>query len=43
MKFNNNNVQAANSKKHLRLVLESKPDFNEHVNNKIDKCNKSNP
>ena len=23
------------------LVLDSKPDFNEHVNNKINKCNKS--
>ena len=39
--FNNNNVQSANSQKHLGLVLDSKLDFNEHVNNKINKCNKS--
>ena len=37
--FNNNDVQLANSQKHLGLVLDSKLDFNEHVNNKIYKCN----
>ena len=41
LKFNNNDVQSANSQKHLGLVLDSKLDFNEHVNNKINKC--SNP
>ena len=37
--FNNNDVQLANSQKHLGLVLDSKLDFNEHVNNKIYRCN----
>ena len=41
LKFNNNDVQSANSQKHLGLVLDSKRDFNEHVNNKINQCNKS--
>ena len=41
LKFNNNDVQSANSQKHLGLVLDSKLDFNEHVNNKINKYNKS--
>ena len=41
LKFNNNDVQSANNQKHLGLVLGSKLDFNEHVNNKINKCNKS--
>ena len=41
LQFNNNDIQSANSQKHLRLVLDSKLDFNEHVNNKINKCNKS--
>ena len=35
LKFNNSDVQSANSQKHLGLVLDSKLDFNEHVNNKI--------
>ena len=39
--FNNNVIHSANSQKHLGLVLDSKLDFNEHVNNKINKCNKS--
>ena len=39
--FNNNDLQSASSQKHLGLVLDSKLDFNEHVNNKINKCNKS--
>ena len=34
------NQQIADQK-HLGLVLDSKLDFNEHVNNKINKCNKS--
>ena len=41
LNFNNNDVQSANSQKHLGLVLDSKLDFNEHVNNKINICNKS--
>ena len=41
LQFNNNDVQSANSQKHLGLVLDSKLDFNEHVNNEINKCNKS--
>ena len=41
LKFNNNDVQSANSQKHLGLVFDFKLDFNEHVNNKINKCNKS--
>ena len=41
LKFNNNNIQSANSQKHLGLVLASKLDFNENVNNKINKYSKS--
>ena len=41
LKFNNNDAQSVNSQEHLGLVLDSKLDFNEHVNNKINKCNKS--
>ena len=40
LKFNNNDVRSANSQKHLGVVIDSKLDFNEHVNNKINKCNK---
>ena len=29
----------ANSQKHLGLILDSKFDFNEHLDNKINKCN----
>ena len=38
--FNNTKVQIANSQKHLGLILDSKLKFNEHINNKINKCNK---
>ena len=41
LKFNSNGVQSANCQKYLGLVLDSKLDFNEHANNKINKCNKS--
>ena len=41
LQFNNNEVQSANSQKHLGLVLDSRLDFNEYVNNKTNKCNKS--
>ena len=33
-------AQLTNSQKHLGLILDSKLDFNEYVNNKINKCNK---
>ena len=33
--FNVTKVQLANSQKHLRLILDSKLDFNEHIDNKI--------
>ena len=38
--FNDTKVQLANSQKHLGFILDSKLDFNEHIHNKIDKCNK---
>ena len=41
LKFDNNDFQLVNGQKYLGLVLDSKLDFNEHVNNKINKCNKS--
>ena len=41
LQFNSNDAQSANSQKHLGLVLDSKLDFNKHVNNKVNKYNKS--
>ena len=38
--FNDNKVQLANSQKYLGLILDSKLDFNEHIDNKINKRNK---
>ena len=38
--FNDTKVQLATSQKHLGLILDSKLDFNEHIDNKINKCNK---
>ena len=38
--FNITNVQVADSQKHLGLVLDSKLNFNEHIERKITKCNK---
>ena len=38
LNFNDDKVQTAVSQKHLGLVL--KLDFNEHISNKINKCNK---
>ena len=38
--FNDNKGQLANSLKYLGLILDSKLDFNEHIDNKINKCNK---
>ena len=41
LNFNDNKVQTAISlKHHLGLVSDSKLDFNEHISNKINKCNK---
>ena len=37
--FNNNNVLTSSCQKHLVLVLDSKLSFNEHVNQKMNKCN----
>ena len=36
--FNNNNVLTSPCQGHLGLVLDNKPSFNEHVNQKINKC-----
>ena len=33
-------VQLATSRKHLVLILDSKPDFNEYIGNEINKWNK---
>ena len=38
--FNKTNVQVADSQKHLGLILNSKLNFNEHIESKISKCNK---
>ena len=38
--FNNNKIQYAPAQKHLGLVLDSKLDFNQHIDEKINKCNK---
>ena len=37
--FNSTNVQVADNQKHLGLVLDSKLDFNEHIESKITNCN----
>ena len=38
--FNNTKVQLATSQKHLKLILDSKLDFNEHVGYKIKNATK---
>ena len=38
--FNNNDVKKCPHQKHLRVILNSKLDFNIHVDNKIKKCYK---
>ena len=38
--FNDAKVQIDNSQKRLGLILDSKLDFNEHIDNKIKKCSK---
>ena len=40
LNFNGDNVKTVISQKHLGLVLYSKLDFNEHISNEINKCNK---
>ena len=37
---NYRSLQLPTSQKHLRLILDSKIDFSEHIDNKINKCNK---
>ena len=37
--FNDIKVKIANSQKHLGLILDSKSDFNEDIDKKINKCN----
>ena len=39
MQFNSTDVQMADSHKHLGLILDSKLNFNEHIERKITKCN----
>ena len=38
--FNDTKVQLATSQKYLGLILDSKLDFNEHIDNRINKGNK---
>ena len=40
MQFNSTNVHIPDSQKHLGLILDSKLNFNEHIESKITKCNK---
>ena len=40
MTFSSDKVQSVPCQKHLGLILDSKLDFNEHINNKISKFNK---
>ena len=40
MHFNTTNVQVVDSQKHLCLVLDSKLNFNEHIESKISKFSK---
>ena len=38
--FNGNQVQQCSSQKHLGLFLDNKLDFNKHLDERINKCNK---
>ena len=38
--FNGNRVQQCSLQKHLGLLLDNKLDFNKHLDEKINKCNK---
>ena len=40
LSFNGDVILSVPCQKHLGLILDSKLDFNEHINNKISKCNK---
>ena len=40
LQFNSSEVEKADSHKHLGLILDSKLNFNEHIESKIIKCNK---
>ena len=40
LKFNGNNITKCSDQKHLGVVLDSKLDFNTHIDQKIKKCNK---
>ena len=40
LQFNSTNVKIADSQKDLGLILDSKLNFNEHIESKITKCNK---
>ena len=38
--FNNSEIKLSSNQKHLRLTLDSKLSFNEHINDKIHQANK---
>ena len=38
--FNNNKIQSEPAQKYLGLILDSKLEFNQHIDEKINKCNK---
>ena len=38
--FNDTKIQLTNSQKHLGLILDSKLDFNEHIDNKMNNATK---
>ena len=38
--FNKNKIQTAPAQKDLKLILDSKRDFNQRIDDKINKCNK---
>ena len=40
LKFNENNITKCSHQKHLWIVLDSKLNFNTHIDQKIRKCNK---
>ena len=41
LNFNNNKIQSAPAQKHLGLILDSKFDFNQHIDDKTNKCTKT--
>ena len=41
IKFNNNNISKCPHQKHLVIVLDSKLNFNAHVDQKINECNRA--